>query len=200
MENLPQGKYLVDEAGKIKYLVDPGINGVETTRLDGTSVLKYNAPKARLMSLIIDGILTNKLPWGLVLLGVGIALVLELCQVPSLPFAVGVYLPLSSSTPIFIGGMLRWVADKWTKKSEAEGDMSPGVLFSSGYIAGGAIAGIVIAMLSLSPKLSQGMDMSERFAAIAKCDLTSVAAFGVISVLLLLVGGEKWLSDKKKHA
>ncbi len=197
---LPQGKYLVDEAGKIKYLVDPGINGVETTRLDGTSVLKYNAPKARLMSLIIDGIMTNKLPWGLVLLGVGIALVLELCRVPSLPFAVGVYLPLSASTPIFIGGVLRWIADGWTKKGEAESDMSPGVLFSSGYIAGGAIAGILLAMLSLSPSLSQSMDMSERFAAIAKSDLTSVAAFGVISALLLLVGGEKWLTDKKKRA
>ncbi|MCR4293934.1 MAG: oligopeptide transporter, OPT family [Elusimicrobia bacterium] len=197
---LPQGKYLVDDAGRIKYLVDPGINGVETTRLDGTNVLKYNAPKARLMSLIIDGIMTNKLPWGLVLLGVGIALVLELCRVPSLPFAVGVYLPLSASTPIFIGGVLRWIADGWTKKGEAESDMSPGVLFSSGYIAGGAIAGILLAMLSLSPSLSQSMDMSERFAAIAKSDLTSVAAFGVISALLLLVGGEKWLTDKKKRA
>jgi putative OPT family oligopeptide transporter len=156
VSGLPQGKYLVDEAGAIKYLADPGINGTETKRLDGTTALKYNAPKARLMSLIIDGIMNNKLPWGLVLLGVGIALVLELCAVPSLPFAVGVYLPLSSSTPIFIGGLLRWVADRATKKSEAEGDMSPGVLFSSGYIAGGAIAGIVIAMISLSPSLAAG--------------------------------------------
>ncbi len=198
--SLPQGKYLVDEAGAIKYLADPGINGTETVRLDGTTALKYNAPKARLMSLIIDGILTSKLPWGLVLLGVGIALVLELCAVPSLPFAVGVYLPLSSSTPIFIGGVLRWLSDRATNKSESEGDMSPGVLFSSGYIAGGAIAGILIAMFSLSPSLSASMDMSERFAALAKSDLTSVAAFGVISVLLLLVGSEKWLADgPKKH-
>ncbi|MDX6768524.1 MAG: oligopeptide transporter, OPT family [Elusimicrobiota bacterium] len=197
---LPQGKYLVDDAGAVKYLVDPGINGTETVRLDGTHAIKYNAPKARLMSLIIDGILTNKLPWGLVLLGVGIALVLELCAVPSLPFAVGVYLPLSSSTPIFIGGVLRWLADRATKKSEAEGDMSPGVLFSSGYIAGGAIAGILIALVSLSPSLAADMDMSERFAALAKSDLTSVAAFGVISALLLLVGSERWLTDKKRHA
>ena len=193
---LPQGKYLVDDAGAIKYLVDPGINGVESKRLDGSTVLKYNAPKARLMSLIIDGILTNKLPWGLVLLGVGIALVLELCQVPSLPFAVGVYLPLSSSTPIFVGGMMRWLADRWTKKSESESDMSPGVLFSSGYIAGGAIAGIVVALLTLSPSLSKALDFSDRFAALAQSDWTSVIAFGILTALLLAVGGEKWLTEK----
>ncbi|MEK7389964.1 MAG: oligopeptide transporter, OPT family [Elusimicrobiota bacterium] len=193
---LPQGKYLVDDSGSIKYLVDPGINGVENKRLDGTNVLKYNAPKARLMSLIIDGILTNKLPWGLVLLGVGIALVLELCQVPSLPFAVGVYLPLSSSTPIFIGGLLRWLADKWTKKSEAESEMSPGILFSSGYIAGGAIAGIIVALVTMSPAVSRHLDFSERFGSIARNDLTAMVAFGVLALLLLLVGGEQWLTDK----
>jgi putative OPT family oligopeptide transporter len=197
---LPQGKYLVDDAGSIKYLVDPGINGVESKRLDGSTVLKYNAPKARLMSLIIDGILTNKLPWGLVLLGVGIALVLELCQVPSLPFAVGVYLPLSSSTPIFVGGMMRWVADRWTKKKESESDMSPGVLFSSGYIAGGAIAGIVVALLTLNPALSKSLDLSEKFPAVAGSDWTSVVAFGGLTALLLLVGGEKWLKDKAVKA
>jgi len=200
VEHLPQGKYLVDAAGAIKYVVDPGINGVETTRLDGSTVLKYNAPKARLMSLIIDGILTSKLPWGLVLLGVGIALVLELCQVPSLPFAVGVYLPLSSSTPIFVGGLMRWVADRWTKKTEAESDMSPGVLFSSGYIAGGAIAGIIVALVTMSPKISRLLDLSDRFPGIAHSDLTSVIAFGALTVLLLLVGGEKLLADKKKRA
>jgi uncharacterized oligopeptide transporter (OPT) family protein len=151
------------------------------------------------MSLIIDGILTNKLPWGLVLLGVGIALVLELCQVPSLPFAVGVYLPLSSSTPIFVGGMMRWLADRWTKKSAAESEMSPGVLFSSGYIAGGAIAGIVVALLTLSPALSKAMDFSHYIGALAESELTSVAAFGGLTALLLLVGSEKWLTTGDKR-
>ncbi len=193
---LPQGKYLVDDAGSVKYLADPGINGVESRRLDGSTALKYNAPKARLMSLIIDGILTNKLPWGLVLLGVGIALVLELCRVPSLPFAVGVYLPLSSSTPIFVGGLLRWIADAWTKKKES--DMSPGILFSSGYIAGGAIAGIVVALLTLNPALSKGLDLSEKFAGAARSDWTSIVAFAGLASLLLLVGGGKWLTDKEK--
>ena len=79
---------------------------------DGTPVTKYEAPKARLMSLIIDGILTQKLPWGLVLLGVALAAVLELCGISALPFAVGVYLPISASVPVFIGGVVRYLVDR----------------------------------------------------------------------------------------
>jgi hypothetical protein len=94
--------------------------------------------------------------------------------------------------------MIRWIADKWTKKSEAEGDMSPGVLFSSGYIAGGAIAGILVAIITMNANWSEKLDLSKRFASVASCDGTSVLAFGVLTVLLLLVGGEKWLTDKKK--
>ena len=90
----PAGKYLVDDSGKAVYLVDPGINGSHTTRPDGTEVRKYDAPKAVLMSYIIKGILDQQLPWALVIFGVIIALVLEMASVPSLPFAVGVYLPL----------------------------------------------------------------------------------------------------------
>src|SRR5205085_3623166 len=101
----------------------------------------------------------RELPWSLVLLGVMTSIVLELSGVPSLPFAVGVYLPISSSMPILIGGMVRWLADSRIQKRfagqgltleelEAEGNKSPGVLLSSGYIAGGAIAGIVIAFVA----------------------------------------------------
>ena len=85
------GKYLVSVTGEIKYLVDPGINGSITER-DGTEVTKYSAPKATLMSYIIKGILSQELPWGLVLLGVMIAVTLELAGIPSLAFAVGLYL------------------------------------------------------------------------------------------------------------
>jgi len=152
----PAGKYLVDDAGNAVYLVDPGINGSHTTRPDGTQVRKYDAPKAVLMSYIIKGILDQQLPWALVIFGVIIALVLEMSGVPSLPFAVGVYLPLSSSAPIFIGGMIRGYVDRrrnrlaaYADASEEErtaaGDRSPGVLLASGYIAGGALAGILIA-------------------------------------------------------
>ena len=75
---------------------------------------KFDAPKAVLMANIVEGILNPKvqMPWALVLLGVFIAIVLEMCGVSSLPFAVGVYLPLSTSTPILAGGLLRWVVDR----------------------------------------------------------------------------------------
>src|SRR5262249_54709431 len=87
LAGLSTGRYLVDDSGAIRYIIDPGINGTLRKRDDGVAVQKYEAPKARLMSLIIDGILTQKLPWGLVLLGVAISLVLELCGVSSLAFA-----------------------------------------------------------------------------------------------------------------
>jgi hypothetical protein len=155
----PPGKYLVDESGAAVYLVDPGINGIYRKRPDRTEVVKFEAPKATLMSYIIKGILDQQLPWALVLFGVMIAVVLELCGIPSLAFAVGVYLPLSASTPIFVGGMIRWLVDRKLRAGlkgrnltepelVAETDKSPGVLLASGYIAGGAIAGIIIAFIS----------------------------------------------------
>ena len=128
-------------------------------RPDGTQVRKFDAPKATLMSYIIKGMLDRKLPWGLVLFGVMIAVVLELCGVSSLAFAVGAYLPVSSSSPIFVGGLVRWLVDRRTRHRlrehnldeaalVAETDKSPGVLLASGYIAGGAIAGIIIAFMA----------------------------------------------------
>ncbi|HUR46098.1 MAG TPA: oligopeptide transporter, OPT family, partial [Candidatus Saccharimonadales bacterium] len=155
----PAGRYLVDAQGNAVWLVDPGINGTHHTRPDGTSVRKFNAPKAVLMSYIIKGILDHQLPWALVLFGVMIALVLELSGVSSLAFAVGVYLPIASSAPLFVGGIIRWLVDRRMRRQVrfrnldetqlvAEGDKSPGVLMASGYIAGGAIAGILIAFMA----------------------------------------------------
>ncbi len=152
-------RFLVDDAGVPVYLVDPGINGVFRTRPDGSTVNKFDAPKATLMSYIIKGILSRELPWTLVLLGVMIAVVLEMSGLPSLAFAVGVYLPISASTPILVGGWVRWGVDRYLRRKYqgknmtedqliAEGDKSPGVLLASGYIAGGAIAGILIAFFA----------------------------------------------------
>jgi putative OPT family oligopeptide transporter len=183
--SLPAGKYLVDNAGKAVYLVDPGINGALKKRDDGSSVQKYEAPKARLMSLIIDGILTQKLPWPLVLLGVFLAIVLELCGIASLPFAVGVYLPLSSSAPIMFGGLTRWLVEVTSKKKTADSDSSPGVLLASGLIAGGSIAGIGIALTSLSESFGSTIDMSGVFSG---GDTFAYFVFACMAFFLFAVG------------
>jgi hypothetical protein len=195
------GKYLVDDAGRIAYYVDPAINGKLTKRDDGAPVSnKFDAPKTRLMALIIDGILNGKLPWELVMIGALVAVVLELAGVPSLPFAVGVYLPIYTSVPIFIGGLVRLFVDK-IKRSE-EGDTSPGVLLSSGYIAGGSIAGVLIAFFSFAPdKFNAWLHLGSYKA--FKTPLndsaywpSSVTAFGLLVVVLAMTGLLASLKDR----
>ncbi len=193
---VPPGKYLVDDAGRIRYLVDPGINGIVKERQDGTPVPKYDAPKARLMSLVIDGILSQKLPWGLVLIGAFISVVLELAGASTLAFAVGVYLPLSTSTPIFAGGMVRWLVDRRSGKSAAESEMSPGVLLSSGYIAGGAIAGILVALLALNEDLVRTLSFRERLGALTDNDLWPLLPFAALVLFQYFVGRERLLGAK----
>src|SRR5262249_59663089 len=107
------------------------------------------APQPQLFALIIQGILQGKLEWGLVIVGVLVAVAVELLGMSALPVAVGMYLGLSTATPIFIGGMLRWLTDRWrgVSGSEAETETSPGVLLSSGYIAGGTLCGLLYGFL-----------------------------------------------------
>jgi putative OPT family oligopeptide transporter len=189
---LSPGKYLVNDQGAITYLVDPGINGTLNKRDDGSSVTKYEAPKARLMSLIIDGILTQKLPWGLVLLGVALALVLELCGISALPFAVGVYLPISASTPIFVGGLVRWLVERKQKTAtDAEAETGSGVLFSSGLIAGGAIAGILLALTQILDGFSEKLDFSGMMGALGQSDLFGLLVFLGAAGILFYVGRQK---------
>jgi len=207
-------KYLVDDAGTPVYFVDRGINGTIRKLPNGQAVPKFDAPKATLMSYIIKGILGGKLPWGLVLLGAMIAIVLEMSGIPSLAFAVGVYLPLSSSSPIFIGGLVRLMVDKWIAKKHAasrltpdqliaEGDKSPGVLMASGYIAGGAIAGILIAFLAGVPSMAGFNARIEAFGEAnpmrsgPAADLLTLIPFAVLIVVLYLTGREKLLAPKR---
>ncbi len=146
----PAGRYLVSDAGAIAYYVDPGIGGHEATDYTGRHVDKFDSPKAQIMALVVDGILTQKLPWGLILIGAFIAVVMEILGIPSLAFAVGTYLPISTSATIFMGGIVRWLVERRSAGSATPADTSdsgPGVLFSSGLIAGGAILGVGIAAL-----------------------------------------------------
>ena len=104
------------------------------------------APQATLMSTIIRGLLSQNLPWGLVLVGVFISVTLELCGIHSLSFAVGSYLPIQTTAPIFAGGLVRAYVEKKTGTAE-ESEVGSGTLFSSGLIAGGSLAGILYAIL-----------------------------------------------------
>jgi putative OPT family oligopeptide transporter len=106
------------------------------------------APQATLMKTVVDGVLQANLPWNLVLIGASFAIVSELLSVPSLPFAVGIYLPLSTMTPVFLGGVIKhFVELRRNKKTEniAEKQTDTGVLLSSGLIAGEGIMGVLIA-------------------------------------------------------
>ena len=192
------GKYLVDDGGRAAFLIDPAINGRVDTRDDGTRVIKYDAPKATLMALIIDGIMTGRLPWGLVLLGVFIAVIVQLMGIPALAFAVGVYLPLATSAPIFVGGLIRTAVDRINKTPAEESDSSPAVLLSSGYIAGGAIAGILIAIVAILPGASGSIDLS-RFLGKpwGESAWPALAAFGVTAFVLFLVGTGRLLGAGK---
>ena len=104
------------------------------------------APQATLMATIIKGLLSQNLPWGLVLVGVFISVALELCGIRSLSFAVGSYLPIATTAPIFAGGLVRAFVERKTGAPE-ESEVGAGTLFSSGLIAGGSLCGILFAVL-----------------------------------------------------
>lgn len=163
------------------------------------------APQATLMATVIKGLLSQNLPWGLVIVGMGIAAVMELSGVRSLPFAVGAYLPLSVSSPIFVGGLIKLIVDKIKKSDEEESDIGPGALLSSGLIAGGALTGILIASLkgwiwetdasgveiSVADKLNSGIGESLGLSG----DLISLGLFLGLALVLFIFAIQK--QDKK---
>ncbi|MCK6605638.1 MAG: oligopeptide transporter, OPT family [Ignavibacteriaceae bacterium] len=152
------------------------------------------APQATLMATVIKGLLSQDLPWGLVIIGMAIAAVMELAGVRSLPFAVGAYLPLSTTAPIFAGGLVKWFIDRRKKSSADESETGPGALFSSGLIAGGSLTGILIAIL-VATNVGQGPDgkdmnviqylhvgFAEKMGAFG--DLVSLGFFFLMAVIL----------------
>jgi putative OPT family oligopeptide transporter len=215
-DNAPAGRYLVNDQGVPMYLADPGINGVyDKLPSSNQSVAKFTAPKATLMSYIIKGILSGQLPWGLVLLGVMTSIVLELSGIPSLAFAVGMYLPLSSSTPIFLGGMVRWGVDRYLRtkpenqrltedEMNAKTDQSHGVLLSSGYIAGATLAGVIYSFLNLSGGITARLQGFEEWATKNNpffegpySDLLGLLPLLALTIVLYLVGREVLMKPKQ---
>jgi putative OPT family oligopeptide transporter len=153
------------------------------------------APQAVLMSTIIKGMLDQSLPWGLVLIGMAMAAVVEFCGVSSLAFAVGAYLPLSATAPIFAGGLVKWWVERKQPQDQDEGEIGAGALFSSGLIAGGAMTGILIAIL-LGINVDEGSLMSLINTEIGEKmgiagDILGLAAFLALALLLYRVAARK---------
>jgi putative OPT family oligopeptide transporter len=123
-----------------------GVTTLYLNNVMGIGSTSLPAPQATLMSTIIKGLLSRNLPWGLVLVGVFISVTLELCGIHSLSFAVGSYLPIATTAPIFVGGLVRAFVEKRTGQKE-ESEVGAGTLYSSGLIAGGSLAGILYAVL-----------------------------------------------------
>lgn len=209
----PEGRFLVDrDTGAIAWLKDPTIGG-KIKEKDGEKLTRFDAPKTKVMQIIIDGVLSQKLNWSLVLIGAMIAVTLELCGVSALAFAVGVYVPIQFSVPIFIGGLIRLAVDKYLtgsiqlprRASESDSEYSarlevetikrtetsPGVLLASGYIAGGSIAGVLAAFLEfpVAKSIKDKLNHSELVKDLGSAsDWLAVGAFGVLILLVYLVG------------
>jgi putative OPT family oligopeptide transporter len=148
-----------------KYLYNPTTHQIEIQWIQGIGSEKAAAPQGRLMATVINGILSRKLPWGLVLLGVAIVIVVEMLGVRSLTFAVGAYLSIATTLAIFVGGVMRWLVDrslaKHRLKNAVPGDelaseeISPGSLYASGLIAAGGIVGLLGVCIRLAEGVSE---------------------------------------------
>ncbi|MBZ5505735.1 MAG: oligopeptide transporter, OPT family [Acidobacteriia bacterium] len=128
------------------YLYNPQSGKIEIQWVHGIGSDKAAAPQARLMATVINGILTRKLPWGLILLGVFLVIAVELLGIRSLSFAVGFYIPMATTLAIFCGGVVRWLVEKAAERAgekAEESDVSPGSLYASGLIAAGGIVGLL---------------------------------------------------------
>lgn len=124
----------------------------------GIGSAELAAPQATLMATVIDGVLTQSLPWALVFVGAAIALIVEMLGIPSLPYAVGLYLPLSLTTPIMAGGIVRWLIERRFTGSELQERREAGVLYSSGLIAGAALLGVLIAVpVAFAPQVVEAV-------------------------------------------
>ena len=130
-----------------KYLYNPQTRTIEVQWIQGIGSERAAAPQARLMATVINGILRQQLPWGLVLLGVFLVIAIELMGIRSLTFAVGSYLSIATTLAIFAGGVVRWMVDRAMAKAgeatEGESEISPGSLYASGLIAAGGIVGLL---------------------------------------------------------
>jgi putative OPT family oligopeptide transporter len=138
-----------------EYLYDPDSKRIELQWAQGIGSDKAPAPQARLMATVINGILSQRLPWRLVLMGVALVVAVEILGIRSLAFAVGAYLSLGTTATMFAGGLVRVLVEATTKRKE-ESEASPGALYSSGLIAAGGVFGLLGIVINLlqDPEIS----------------------------------------------
>lgn len=143
------------------------------------------APQATIMKLIIEGVMDGNLPWGLVFIGVFIAVVVELIGIPVLPFAIGVYLPVQLNACIMVGGLVRLVLDKLKRsKEEKDAIVNDGILFCSGMIAGEGIVGIILALLAVF-KIDDVINLAERFGISPM--ISNIGGLALFAIIILTV-------------
>ncbi len=196
-----QGMVLLNALNSAKvpdgsYFYNPKSNMIEIQWVHGIGSRNAAAPQARLMATVINGILTRKLPWGLILLGVFLVIAVEILGIRSLSFAVGFYIPISTTLAIFCGGLVRWLVDKAAERAgqkTEESDVSPGSLYASGLIAAGGIVGllgIIVKLLEKSPEskwyhMKEGMLLlTDRLGPIGHSTFVSVLMFAVLAASL----------------
>jgi putative OPT family oligopeptide transporter len=174
---------------------------------------KYPAPQATLMATLIQGLLAFNLDWQFVLVGVSLAVTMELCGIKSLSFAVGTYLPLSTTAPVFAGGVIKAIADRSARRNAdrarapraataqaptpEEAELGPGNLFATGLVAGGAVAGVAVALLTVKDSWGHAIEqLSLEHLLAGKLgpggyQVLGVACFAVMAVTLLNVARQK---------
>ncbi len=176
---IPDGRYYYDSAAH-RFDFQERV-GIGSERLP--------APQAVLMSTVINGILRRSLPWHLVLLGVFVVVVMELCGIRSLAFAVGSYLPIATTAPIFCGGVVNWLLAAIYKREE--GEVSSGALFAAGLIAGGSIGGLILAALvgfEVDQKVAIGARLWPR---LSSSSVFGLLIFIIMAAILFTVGRKK---------
>ena len=166
-----------------KYLLNPATSKIEVQWIQGIGSQEAPAPQARLMSVVINGILNRKLPWSLVMLGVFLVVAVELLGIRSLSFAVGSYLSIGTTAAIFTGGLVRWLAERG-QAGKGDDETGPGALYASGLIAAGGIVGLLAIGWKLvennSPSLKGAIDLGKRVP-----DIHASAALGMLAFAAL---------------
>lgn len=169
-------------------------NFASATEPHGIGSASLPAPQATLMATMIKGLLAQNLPWAPVLVGVFLSLMAQLAGAHALSWAVGAYLPISTTAPIWIGGMMKALVEKIRHKKEGsaaeESELSAGMLYSTGLVAGGALAGVALAFLQAAPALLEKLDVGSKIYKGFRDDLVTgntlcAVVFGVLCILLV---------------